>query len=155
MPRSLNVADVNMRKSLLILMCFSAVGLVGFQALNPSASAYTLEVTVDITPSTLNVNMEGKWITARLGLPKDYNVRDIDTSTILLEGLFRAEWSNVEGKALMVKFDAHAITDYLWGKLYHMGLERTSIELKVTGQLKDGTYFEGSDTITIMNPFGF
>jgi hypothetical protein len=99
--------------------------------------------------------MKGQWITAHIELPEDYNAADIDTSTILLEGLFKPERSSVGGKMLMVKFDAPGITDYLWGKLYHMGLERTSIELKVTGQLKDGTYFEGSDTITIMNPFGF
>ena len=140
--------------SLFAMLCLSASVLLGLQLFAPSSQALTLEAFVKIEPTTLNLNMKGKWITARLGLPKDYNVGDIDTSTVLLEGLFKPEWSNIEGKALMFKFDAHGVTDYLWGKLYHMVLERTSIELKVTGQLKDGTYFEGSDTITIMNPFG-
>ena len=135
------------------IVLFALIG-VGFQ-LSPSSQAFALTATVDIKPETLNVNMNGRWITARIELPEGYSVRDIDTSTILLEGLFGAEWSNIEGRVLMVKFGALGITDYLWAKLYHMGLERTSIDLNVTFQLNDGTWFEGSDTITVMNPLGF
>jgi len=141
--------------SLLTALCFSVIILLGFQLLSPLSSAFNLTATVDIKPDTLNVNMRGRWITAYIGLPEGYNVSDIEPSTILLEGLFSHQWSSIEGEVLMVKFDASSLTDYLLGQLYHMGLERTSIELKVTGQLKDGTSFEGIDTITVMNPPGF
>jgi len=138
--------------SLFTALLFSALILFGFQILSPPGTAFSLKATVDIKPDTLNVNIKGKWITAYIGLPEGYNVSDIDLSTILLEGLFKAEWSNVEGKVLMVKFDASSVTDYLLGQLYHMRLERTSIDVEVTGQLKDGIRFSGFDTITIMNP---
>jgi len=126
--------------------------LLGFQLLSPSSIAFTLGATVDIKPDTLNLNMRGKWITVYLGLPEGYNVTDIDPATILLEGLFNPEWSNIEDGRLMVKFDASSVTDYLWDRLYHMGGKRGTIELRVAGQLMDGTQFSGSDTITIMDP---
>jgi len=138
--------------SFLTALFFSALVLFGFQILSPPSTAFSLTATVDIKPDTLNVNMKGKWITAYIELTEG-NVSDIDTSKpILLADSFQAEWWNIEGKVLMVKFDASSVTDYALLQLNHMGLGRTSIELKVTGQLKDGTQFEGRDTITIMNP---
>lgn len=136
----------------LIGLFLSTLILFGFLAMSPSITAFSLTAAVDIKPDTLNVNMKGRWITAYIGLPQGYKVSDIDPSTILLEGLFKAEWSNIEGEVLMVKFDASIVTDYLWGKLYHMGVKRAPIELKVTGQLKDGADFSGSDTLTAINP---
>jgi len=137
--------------SFLTVLCFSALILFGSQLLSPPTRALTI-ATVDIKPDTLNVNMNGRWITAYIELTEG-NVSDIDTSKpIWLEDLFQAEWWNIEGKVLMVKFDASSVTDYALGQLNHMGLGRTSIDLKVTGQLKNGTQFEGVDTITIMNP---
>jgi len=145
--------------SFLIVVFFSALVLFGFQFLSPLSKASSLAATVDIKPDTLNLNMRGRWITAYIGgLPEPYNVSDIDTSKpILLEGLFEAEWSNIEGEVLMVKFKFEGNTgliDYLWNELTHMGGERGPIELRVTGQLVDGAQFSGVDTITIMDPIG-
>ena len=128
--------------------------LFGFQFLSQSSKAVTLAATVDIKPETLNLNMNGRWITVHIGLPEGYNVTDIDQSTIRLEGFISPEWSNFEDGRLMVKFDASSVIDYLWDQLYHMGGRRGSIELRVAGQLMDGTQFSGSDKITIMNPIG-
>jgi hypothetical protein len=114
--------------------------------------ALALNAIVDITPKTFNVNMQGMWVAARIEMPEDIDAEDIDVSTIRLEGLFKAEWSNIEGKKLMVKFDAFTVSEYLSVKLLHMGLSRASTELVVDGKLNDGTQFSGSDTITIMNP---
>jgi len=139
-------------KSLLIALVFSALILAGFYALS-SGKAFTLIATVDINPDTINLNRQGRWITAYISLPEGYNVNDIDRSSILLEGQFSPEWSNIEGDTLMVKFDASLITPYLWDRLNHMG-NRVSIELTVTGELVDGTLFTGSDTVTIMDPIG-
>jgi hypothetical protein len=140
-------------KTLLAVLCFSAVILLGAQFLTSMGDrVIAFNATVSITPKTFNVNMQGQWITVRIKLPEDYNINDIDVSTIRLEGLFQVEWSNFEGKALMVKFDASNVADYLLAKLYHMGLSQSSVDLTVEGKLNDGTLFSGSDTITIMNP---
>lgn len=140
-------------KTLLGVLCFLAVILVGTQFLTSMGGrVVAFNATVDITPKTLNVNMQGQWITARIHLPEGYNVSDIDLSTIRLEGLFQVEWSNIEGRALMVKFDAFAVTEYLSLKLIHMGVNRASTDLTVEGKLNDGTPFSGSDTITAIDP---
>ena len=139
-------------KSLLIALVFSALILAGFYALS-SGKAFTLIATVDINPDTINLNRQGRWITAYISLPEGYNVTDINRASILLEGQFSPEWSNIEGDTLMVKFDASLITPYLWDRLNHMG-NRVSIELTLTGELVNGALFTGSDTVTIMDPIG-
>lgn len=146
-----------MRKSsFLTTLCFVGLMLFGLQFVSPPSAAFSLTATVDIKPDTLNVNMRGRWITAYIGLPEGYNISDIDPLTILLESLFKAEQSNIEGDVLMVKFDASGVTDYLWGKLYHMGVNRAQVDLMIEGKLKDGPSFAGSDTMSIMNPpFGY
>ena len=139
-------------KSLLVALVFSAIILIGFQALS-TGKAFTLTATVDVSPDSINLNRLGRWITMYISLPEGYNVNDIDRSSILLEGQFSPEWSNIEGDTLMVKFDASLVTPYLWDRLNHMG-SRTSIELTVTGELMNETPFMGSDTVTIMDPIG-
>ncbi len=131
-------------------MVFSILVFFGFQALSPS-EAFTLEATVKVAPQTINLDRQGKWISVFITLPSGYNVSDIVTSTILLEGQFSPVWSNVENNTLMVKFDSALVTSSLWMDLYHMGVSKTSVELKVTGQLNDGTGFSGSDTVIIMD----
>jgi len=141
-----------MRKSLLGIMCFFAIMLVGFQVAGQYGRAYNVEATVDIKPETLNLNMQGQWITAHIELPEGYNVSDIDPESILLENMFGAVRSNMEGRTLMVKFEADGVIDYLWILLLHMGGYRSHVDLTIKGQLRDGTQFAGMDTITIMDP---
>lgn len=138
-------------KLLLMTLGLVIITVFGLQALSPVTKANVIEATVDITPDTLNLNMKGKWITAYIALPEGYNVSDIDTASILLQGLFAPEWSNIEGGFLMVKFDASSVIDHLWNILYHMG-NRAHVEITVQGKLMNGLDFAGSDTITIMDP---
>lgn len=146
-------------KSLLVVLCISAVMLFGFQALGPSR-AFSVTATVDINPDTVNLTREGRWITVYVSLPEGYNVSDIDRSEIFLKDAFvpewsiSQEWSNIECDKLMVKFDSQAVIDHLWDRLCHMGLNRAQITLTLEGQFKDGTSFAGSDTITAMDPSG-
>lgn len=145
-------------KSLLLITCFSVLTLFGFQVLSPTI-AFTLDATVDIKPDTINLNREGRWITAYITLPEGYNVTDIDRTNINmtdpLDPLWKisSEWSNIENCILMIKFDSSLVIEHLWERLWHMGGNRASIELTVEGFV-NGTPFAGSDTVAIMNPVG-
>jgi hypothetical protein len=142
-------------KQILMVLGFSLLVLLGVQSLSSPSAALTITATVDIKPDTLNLNMQGKWITAHVRLPKGYNISDIDLTTIVLQGMLEPEWSTSSGDVgdvLTLKFDASMVVNYLWDRLNHMGLGRASIELTITGQLNDGTDFTGTDTIVIMNP---
>jgi hypothetical protein len=103
-----------------------------------------LGATINIDPDTLNLKSKGRWITCYITLNNPYDVNDIDISTILLEDTIPAEWGDIQGYTLMVKFDRSEVENMLSPGTYN---------LKVTGELTDGTEFEGySDEIRIIDP---
>jgi len=140
--------------SSLVVLSLLVIMLVGLRFLSPFGMASTLTAEVDIKPETLNVERQGRWIAVFIRLPEGFNVTDIVPSSILLENLFQAEWSDIQGDVLMVKFDASSVTDYLQVQLFHMGVPRTTTKLLVTGQLTTGAVFVGSDEIDVIFPRG-
>ena len=119
--------------------------------LNTSINA--LVVTIDINPNTLNLKSKGKWVTAYIELPDGYDVVDIDVGTVTLEDTIPTEdhptkigdYDNDGVADLMVKFERQALIEYLEGTT-------GGVRLTVNGEFSDGTPFEGSDTITVINP---
>jgi hypothetical protein len=101
--------------------------------------------TIDIDPDTLNLKSKGKWITAYITLPEDYDVNEIDISTIMLEDTIPARWGDIQGDALMIKFVRSDVEDLI-------GEPNDDIELTVTGEFYDGTPFTGSDIIRVIAP---
>jgi len=113
-----------------------------------------VQAVIDIDPDTLNLKSKGKWITCYIELSGDYDVEDIDVSTIKLNDEVPAE-SRPTGVGdcddddiaeLMVKFDRSAVQEIL-----EAGDE---VGITVTGELNDDTKFEGSDTIRVINKGG-
>lgn len=120
-----------------------------------------VQPTIDIDPDTLNLKSKGKWITCYIELPSGYDVKDINATTILLEdslppelnpkyGFVKSESSYImdhdgDGELeRMVKFDRSDVEDMLSPGTYN---------LKVSGELLDGTKFEGySDEIRVIDP---
>ncbi|UCE38498.1 MAG: SBBP repeat-containing protein [Thermoplasmata archaeon] len=100
--------------------------------------------TIEIDPDTLNLDSKGRWITCYIYLHR-YDVNDIDISSIMLEDLILAEWGDIQNDTLMVKFDRSEVEDFI-------GAPNESIELTVRGELFDGTSFQGSDTIRVIDP---
>ena len=95
----------------------------------------------------LNVN---EYITVYIQLPDDYNLEDIDLSTILLNGEvpigswpWEIEDEDEDGiPDLKVKFDRSAVQDIL-----KVGKKESIV---ITGQLNDGTWFGGEDRIRVI-----
>jgi len=115
----------------------------------------SVPANVDIKPDTLNMKSRGRWITAYLELPKGYDVRTIDVSSILcyygvcpcggvhadLRPVNVGDYDNDRIPDLMVKFDRAAIIASLW-----VG----NAVLTVNGVTGGKTPFGGVDTVIVI-----
>ena len=102
---------------------------------------------VDIKPDTINLTSKGKWITCHIRLPDGYNVADIDLSSVRLEDEIEAElaWVNEQGQIATARFGRSEVQCIL---------EAGEAELTVSGELTDGTVFEGTDVIRVIDKGG-
>ena len=155
-----------MRKRLILTVCMLCLFLVAaVLVLRAPFATFGIGATVDFYPKTLNLKSRGTWITAYIELPEPYDVSDINVTTVFLDGAIPAEskpWAIGDydndgiSDELMVKFDRYTVTEHIWAKLYHMGIEPSSfpkegveVGLTITGLLNTET-FEGSDTIRVI-----
>jgi len=126
-----------------------------------------VSATVDIDPDTLNLKSNGEFVTVYIELPNGYNVADIDLTTVQLEGISAitdpqygfvtdpaAYLVDHDGDGIMermVKFDRATVQTYLTNEPdYESAPKFYDLRLTVTGELLDGTPFEGTDTITVI-----
>ncbi|MBN1766093.1 MAG: DUF3466 family protein [Sedimentisphaerales bacterium] len=110
-----------------------------------SGEVTSIEADLDIRPDVLNWRSMAWFITCRISLPESYDVVDIDSSSILLNGVLSPFYAKVyeEDQILKVKFSQAEVQDML---------EPGYSTLTVTGQLVDGTVFTGEDTIRLFQP---
>ena len=111
----------------------------------------TIEAEVDIEPNVINLKSRGKWLTCYIWLDEEYNVADIDPDSVVLEFLedeIEAEWMwfDEDEQVAMAKFSRPELQEML-----EPGEE---VELTVTGELADGTPFEGTDVIKVIGRGG-
>jgi hypothetical protein len=101
-------------------------------------------VNLNIDPDTLNLKSRGRWITAYL-TTENAKAEDIDASSLLLNDVVRPDWWDVQNDTtLMVKFNRSAVQAILPVSV--------AIDIKVTGQWKDGETFELHDIIRVIQP---
>jgi len=106
-----------------------------------------IEAKIDIMPNTLNLQSVGKWINCHIWLPEDYNAAEIDPYSVFIEfpeDEIQAEWIwfNEQTQVVMAKFSRSEVQEML---------EPGEVELTVSGELTDGTRFEGTDTIKVID----
>ena len=115
-----------------------------------------LALNVDIHPDTLNIKNKGNWMTCHIEPSDGYSASDIDVSSVTLAvnalsisipAEFFTEIYDYDDDSildLMVKFDREILQSIL---LDMVG----SVEMTVSGFFMDGTGFEGTDTVLVIN----
>ncbi len=108
-----------------------------------------INAIVKVTPKILNLTSSGNWISCTISLPDGCDIGDVVVDSIRLNGKISPVETEVnkQGRKLHVKFDRHGTQGML------MDVEG-SVLLKVTGNLEDGTAFQGQDTIKIARANG-
>jgi predicted outer membrane repeat protein len=99
---------------------------------------------VRIVPRTINLASKGKWLSCSILLPEDYNVADIDSDSILLE-------CEIEPESLYVDEQEQIVTARFTRQDVLAILNIGDIELTITAQLTDGTIFEATDVIRVID----
>jgi len=111
-----------------------------------------INVKMGFCPHTLNLKSRGKWIICIVELSKGYTVKDVDTSTLILNGTIKGEVVNKAERSryLIVKFDRKAIIDLISKVVCNK--KAGTVSLTVTGEFKDETTFFGTATVRIVMP---
>ena len=112
---------------------------------------------VDVDPDTLNLKSKGKWITCYIELPQSMDVKEIDVTTVKI--------SDINGNSVDIPAETHpsGIGDHDGNGIPDLMVkfDRSEVEdqsspgdaaITITGELKDGTVFEGDDTIRVIDP---
>ena len=133
-----------MKKSLLLitlLLTFFPIIDSSVEAADPN-DPNIVSVQIKITPQTLNLKSNGKWVTCLIELPEDYNVFDVLTDSILLEYSVESSWQwfDVNEQILMAKFDHTRLQCDL--------VPTDAVELIVTGELADGNGLRGGHSLS-------
>jgi probable HAF family extracellular repeat protein len=107
-----------------------------------------IEAKVDIDPNTFNLHSKGKWITCYIWLPEDYDVADVNSYSVMFENEVEASWIwfDEEHEVVIAKFPRSEVQQLLV-ELDLLG----EVEIAISGELVDGTIFEGSDIIHVIN----
>jgi parallel beta-helix repeat protein len=97
-----------------------------------------------IVPRTINLASKGNWITCYIWLPEQFNVADIDPNSVFLEEQIKAEEFLVDEQkqVAIARFNREELRGII---------STGEVELTITGQLKDGTIFEATDVIKVVN----
>ncbi len=121
----------------------------GVPVIDMGAYEYAQLVSAEarFTPRTINLASKGNWITCYIWLHDEYDVADIEPKSIFLEGQIKPEQFSVDEQQQVATaiFNRQDVLQIL---------EAGDINLKITGQLTDTTYFEAADTIKVINKAG-
>jgi hypothetical protein len=119
---------------------------------------------VRIVPRTINLASKGKWITCYIWLGEGYDIAEIDPNSVLLEDEIQAQLLRLDAQqqAAIAKFSRSKFRDShknVGSPEFHE--QRTTsnevfdqVELTITGQLTDGTVFEATDVIRVIDKAG-
>lgn len=106
-----------------------------------------LDVVVDCKPERLQLESNGKWVTCFVEFSSEVILDGIGSKSITLNSVLYPDHTVVEENRIVAKFSREEFVE-------NIGSDAVSgaVVLTVAGNLADGTFFTGSDTIQVINP---
>lgn len=129
--------------------------IIGAIIVEPMAATPTIRAKVLYLPWRINLKHPPEWGIYAFIIPqRPFRAWNIDPETIRLEGVLAPESTVCWCFLFIARFDPSAVLDIVWMKIYHLGLPpgRRIIRLKIAGQFRDGTPFEGTGKIWVKIP---
>jgi hypothetical protein len=121
----------------------------GIAVVDMGAYEYKVQLyaQAEVLPHNINLTGEGPSLSCSIWLPEGYCVTNIDAGSILLAGQVRPLWILLDGekKVATLKFNRVNVQAVL---------NAGRIDLTITGRLTDGTVFEATDTIKVIDKIG-
>lgn len=148
-----------MRKGTLIYSVVLLVILASLVAFSPAGAA-TVTGTTIFDPRIIDLSLpDPSVVKGKIRFPSNASetVKDINASTILLEGSLPPDTTYLIPGALVGEFDGTGVVNILWGKITHMGAlpANRKVYITITGKLKDtagGTPFSAEGYIKVELP---
>jgi len=108
-----------------------------------------------IVPRTINLTSKGTWITSYIWLPEEYNVADIIPHSVFLDSCLRSgvipAKAGIQAQQLRIDEKQQiAIARFIREEVQAI-LSIGDIELIIIGRFTDGTQFEATDTIKVID----
>lgn len=129
-----------------------------FAFIRIGASELLIADQVKIEPKPFDIyNGDDVIVQVKLFIGKTPVVDQIDPDTVLLEGAVipTDTWTTRAPPNFYAQFDGSWVADHLWAKIIHEGITRPhpwtpiKIPLTITGELYDGTPWEGVGEIKV------
>lgn len=107
--------------------------------------AVTIQAELKITPQAISVASQGNYIQGHIRFSGEYDVRDIDTASVKLNGVLvpLQIMIDTECKEAIARFDRASVIRLLKG-------DEESTAFTINGFLTDGTMFIGTDTVKVV-----
>src|SRR3989339_176016 len=109
---------------------------------SPTATPAVIKAEVSIKPETINLKSKGKF-KAFIELPSTYSVEDIDPDTVECNGAQAINGKTDDHDRFIATFEVQDL------ELESKNYKNEKVTLTVTGELTNGTKFQGSDEIKI------
>jgi hypothetical protein len=146
-----------MRKDLVLSFGFLILLLILIaETVFTPVSAETIVGSAKFDPRRIDLTLPAPSVVkATIRFDDPYSVKDINTSTILLEGFLPPLATYLIPGGLVAEFDGEMVVNILWAEIYHIGELKPpyKIWLTITGNLRDeagGTPFEAKGYIKII-----
>jgi hypothetical protein len=148
-----------MRKGTLIYSLVLLL-ILGAAIILMPAGAQTISGSAHFDPWKIDLSLPAPSVvkaTIRFESSQHENPRDINASTVLLEGSLPPDNIYYVPGALVAEFDGEIFVNLLWAKIYHIGMLEPpyKVWLTITGNLKNeagGTPFSATGDVKILVP---